>query len=130
MITIEGPRFSTRSESNIFRSWGMSLIGMTTSPEAFLTREAEMCYAVMAHVTDYDVWHVNEQAVSVDMVIKTLNKNTRLAQESIRILVENLSETVECNCRNALRDAIITDKSVIPESTRQRLGLLINKYLP
>ncbi len=70
MITIEGPRFSTRAESNVFRGWGMSLIGMTTSPEAFLAREAELCYAVMAHVTDYDVWHISEQPVSVDLVVE------------------------------------------------------------
>ncbi len=75
-ITIEGPRFSTKAESNTYRAWGMSIIGMTAAPEAFLAREAEMCYAVMAHVTDYDVWHVNEMPVTVEMVVQTLNKNT------------------------------------------------------
>ena len=88
-ITIEGPRFSTKAESHTFRSWGMSLIGMTASPEAFLAREAELCYAVMAHVTDYDVWHVSEAPVTVEMVIQTLNKNTEVAQQAIRNLARN-----------------------------------------
>jgi 5'-methylthioadenosine phosphorylase len=83
-ITIEGPRFSTKSESNVFRAWGMAIIGMTTSPEAFLAREAEMCYAVMAHVTDYDVWHISEQSVSVEMVIEILHRNTQIAQQAIK----------------------------------------------
>ena len=83
-ITIEGPRFSTKAESNTYRSWGMSLIGMTTSPEAFLAREAEICYAVMAHVTDYDVWHTSEEAVTVEIVIETLTRNTKIAHRAIR----------------------------------------------
>ena len=91
-ITIEGPRFSTRAESNIYRAWGMSIIGMTTSPEAFLAREAEMCYAVMAHVTDYDVWHQAEEPVTVEMVFQTVKKNTNLAQEVIAHLVAELPE--------------------------------------
>ena len=92
MITIEGPRFSTKIESNTFRSWGLSLIGMTTSPEAFLAREAEICYAVMAHVTDYDVWHMSEESVNVDLVIKTLHKNTELAQQTIIKMVATMDE--------------------------------------
>jgi 5'-methylthioadenosine phosphorylase len=129
-ITIEGPRFSTRAESNVYRSWGMSLIGMTTSPEVFLAREAEMCYAVMAHVTDYDVWHVSEQPVTVDMVIEILNRNTQLAQQAIRNLVRILPAKLTCACGSALATALITQKDVIPNETRQRLGLLVNKYLP
>jgi 5'-methylthioadenosine phosphorylase len=129
-ITIEGPRFSTRAESNVYRSWGMSLIGMTTSPEVFLAREAEMCYAVMAHVTDYDVWHVSEQPVTVEMVIEVLNRNTQLAQQAIRNLAHSLSEDCTYNCSSALATALITHKDVIPEETRQRLGLLVEKYLP
>lgn len=128
-ITIEGPRFSTRAESNTYRSWGMSIIGMTASPEAFLAREAEICYAVMAHVTDYDVWHVSEAPVTVDMVIQTLHKNTALAQESVRILVRNLKPERNCGCRHALSTALITQKTVIPPATLQKLDLLINKYL-
>ncbi len=129
-ITIEGPRFSTRAESNTFRSWGMDIIGMTTSPEAFLAREAEMCYAVMAHVTDYDVWHVSEDPVSVEMVIKILNQNTTLAQQAIHTLAKNLPQERNCNCGGALEAALITDPQAIPQSTRERLGLLVNKYLP
>lgn len=128
-ITIEGPRFSTRAESNIFRSWGISIIGMTASPEAFLAREAEMCYAVMAHVTDYDVWHISEEPVSVEMVVRTLMQNTELAQNAIRILVENFDETVQCDCSHALADAIITQRDRIPAETREKLDLLVKKYL-
>ncbi len=129
LITIEGPRFSTRTESNVFRGWGMSLIGMTTSPEAFLAREAEMCYAVMAHVTDYDVWHMVEASVSVEMVVNTLHKNTEVAQKTILSLVEALPDTSACECHSALRDAIITQKTKIAPEARKKLGLLVDKYL-
>lgn len=129
LITIEGPRFSTKAESTTYRSWGMSIIGMTASPEAFLAREAEICYATMAHVTDYDVWHVSEAPVTVEMVINTLNKNTTLAQKAIRLFVKNLKPERNCDCRNALSTALITRRDVIPPSTLQKLDLLINKYL-
>lgn len=129
LITIEGPRFSTKAESNTYRSWGMSIIGMTASPEAFLAREAEICYATMAHVTDYDVWHVSEAPVTVEMVIQTLNKNTALAQESARVLARNLSKERRCECGQALASALITRKDVVPPQTRQKLDLLVNKYL-
>ncbi len=129
LITIEGPRFSTRAESNVFRSWGMSIIGMTASPEAFLAREAEICYATMAHVTDYDVWHVSEEPVSVEMVIRTLMQNTRLAQQAIQTLVENLIEDADCDCQHALQDAIITQRDKIQSETVQNLDLLVGKYL-
>lgn len=128
-ITIEGPRFSTKAESNVYRSWGMSIIGMTASPEAFLAREAEMCYAVMAHVTDYDVWHVSAEPVTVEMVIQTLNQNTRLAQESLQLLAKSLPEEQPCECHNALATALITNPATIPSETRKRLGLLVEKYL-
>ncbi len=130
MITIEGPRFSTRAESNVFRSWGMSVIGMTTSPEAFLAREAEMCYAVMAHVTDYDVWHVSESPVTVEQVIQILNQNTACAQEAVKNLAKSLEAERSCACGEALSNAIITQPEVIPPETRQRLRLLLDKYLP
>jgi len=128
-ITIEGPRFSTRSESHAFRAWGMAIIGMTASPEAFLAREAEICYATMAHVTDYDVWHISEEPVSVEMVIRTLQKNTELAQRAIQILLEQLSEETACDCEHALANAIITQPDRIPAETRKKLGLLVDKYL-
>lgn len=128
-ITIEGPRFSTRAESNTYRAWGMSLIGMTTSPEAFLAREAEMCYVVMAHVTDYDVWHVSAEPVTVEMVIRTLNQNTTLAQEAVRLLARTLKPQRACECDRALSTALITRPDVIPPATRARLDLLVRKYL-
>lgn len=128
MITIEGPRFSTRVESNVYRSWGMSLIGMTTSPEAFLAREAGICYSVMAHVTDYDVWRISEEPVSVELVVKTLNGNTRLAQKSIHNLVENLTSARSCNCQQALDNALITQRNAIPIGTMSKLEPLIRKY--
>lgn len=128
-ITIEGPRFSTRAESNVYRGWGMSIIGMTASPEVFLAREAEMCYAIMAHVTDYDVWRVTEEPVSVEIVIRTLLRNTEAAQKAIALLVGNLAEEDDCACHHALRDAIITNREKIPAHTIEKLDLLVNKYI-
>lgn len=128
-IIIEGPRFSTRAESNVYRSWGMSIVGMTAVPEAFLAREAELCYAVMAHVTDYDVWHVSEEPVTVEMVVRTLNKNTRAAQEAIRLLVKSMPEVRSCTCSSALATAMITHPTHIQPAIRQKLDLLVRKYL-
>jgi len=128
-VTIEGPRFSSKAESNVYRSWGLSLVGMTTAPEAYLAREAEMCYAVMAHVTDYDVWHESEQPVTVDTVIQRLNANLELAQQSILTLVPALAETPRtCACQHALASAIITDRASVPAKTIQRLKPLVAKY--
>lgn len=129
LITIEGPRFSTKAESNNYRAWGMDIIGMTACPEAFLAREAEICYATMAHVTDYDVWHMSEEPVSVEMVIKTLMQNTQVAQQAVQFLLEALPEDRSCSCSTALKDAIITQPSHIPAQTRQKLDLLVKKYL-
>jgi 5'-methylthioadenosine phosphorylase len=128
-ITIEGPRFSTRTESNTFRTWGMSIIGMTTSPEAFLALEAEMCYTVMAHVTDYDVWHISEDPVTVEMVIAVLHKNTQIAQEAIQNMTPNLELERSCECGQALKTALITNPEVIPTKTRRKLELLVKKYI-
>ncbi len=127
-ITIEGPRFSTKAESSLFRSWGMSIIGMTAVPEIFLAKEAEMCYATMAHVTDYDVWHVTEGPVSVDMVLRTLNRNTTMAQNAIKQLLQNLNDDRDCDCETALANSIITNPAVIPAETRSKLDLLVKKY--
>jgi len=131
-ITIEGPRFSTKAESNTFRSLGMSLVGMTAAPEVFLAREAEICYATMAHVTDYDVWHVTEESVNVDLVVRTLAKNTELAQKALIHLVDILEEpefqSMECHCNEALKDAFITDMTKVKPETREKLDLLIRKY--
>jgi len=129
LVVIEGPRFSTKAESQVYRSWSMSIIGMTAAPEAFLAREAELCYATMAHVTDYDVWHVSEAPVTVEMVIQTLNKNTEIAQQALRALARNLGEKRACDCEHALASALITNPSVVPAETRQKLDLLVSKYL-
>ena len=128
-ITVEGPRFSTKAESNVYRSWGMSVIGMTTSPEAFLAREAELCYAVMAHVTDYDVWHLEQAPVSVEAVITVLAHNTQIAQQAISNLAQSLTPERDCECGSALANAIITQPERIPPETRQKLDLLVRKYL-
>ncbi len=128
-ITIEGPRFSTKAESNTYRSWGMSIIGMTASPEAFLAREAEMCYASAAHVTDYDVWHATEETVTVEMIIRILNQNVDLIQEGIRNLVAALDDDFDCDCENALGKALTTNLDHVPPETREKLDLLVGKYL-
>jgi 5'-methylthioadenosine phosphorylase len=129
-ITIEGPRFSTRAESALYRQWGMSIIGMTTCPEAFLAREAEMCYAVMAHVTDYDVWHDTEADVSVDLVLQTLQANLRTAQQALIYAVRRLAAGAmgDCSCHHALANALITDPAKIPPETMTRLWPLVEKY--
>lgn len=129
-ITIEGPRFSTKGESNLFRSWGMDIIGMTTSPEAFLAAEAEIAYAVMAHVTDYDVWHENEEPVTVEMVIRILQQNTNLAQMALSHIVETMDEWADnMPEQNSLRDAWITDRRLIPDQVKKDLELIVGKYL-
>jgi 5'-methylthioadenosine phosphorylase len=129
-ITIEGPRFSTKGESELYRRWGMDIIGMTTSPEAFLAAEAEMAYACMAHVTDYDVWHETEEPVTVDKVIQVLAGNTQLAQAAISHLVHSMDKWGgEFYAHNALKDALITDRNRIPAETREQLGPLVAKYL-
>lgn len=129
LVTIEGPRFSTKAESNMYRSGGISLVGMTACPEAFLAREAELCYSIMAHVTDYDVWHVTEEPVSVDLVVRTLAKNTQMAQFAIQKLVASLTEETNCTCSSALANAIITRPECVPPETCERVKLLIGKYL-
>jgi 5'-methylthioadenosine phosphorylase len=130
LITVEGPRFSTKAESNLFRAWGMSIIGMTACPEVFLAREAEICYVTMAHVTDYDVWRSSTESVSVEMVIQTLNKNTQAAQQALENLIELLPESRTCGCSTALKDTIITNPGLIQSETRRKLRLLVDKYLP
>ena len=129
-ITIEGPRFSTKAESNLFRQWGMSMIGMTTSPEAFLAAEAEIAYACMAHVTDYDVWHESEEAVTIEMVIKVLQNNTTLAQKAISLMVESMDEwSTDFAAHLGMKDAILTNPNAISAAAKDRLQLLIGKYL-
>jgi 5'-methylthioadenosine phosphorylase len=128
-VACEGPRFSTKAESNVFRQWGMDIIGMTAVPEAQLAREAEICYATMAHVTDYDVWHESEETVTVEVVIKNLLANAEVAKQAIQNLVPALPEERTCDCPDALRDAIITSRDMIPEQVKKDLGILIGKYI-
>ena len=128
-ITIEGPRFSTKGESRIFRQWGCSIIGMTAVPEAQLAREAGISYATMAHVTDYDVWHETEDPVTVDAVIRVLLHNAEVAKAAVRNAVRLLAAAGPSPQADALKDAILTDRSRIPAQTRTRLEMLIGKYL-
>jgi len=128
-LTIEGPRFSTKAESNLYREWGMSIIGMTACPETFLAREAEMCYCTMAHVTDYDVWHMNEEPVTVEMVIKVLNQNTNIAQQAIENLVKILPAENDCLCQDILKNTIMTTIEKIPPGTKNKLKVITDKYL-
>lgn len=129
-VTVEGPRFSTRAESALFRQWGCDIIGMTTSPEAYLAREAEMCYAVMSHVTDYDVWHESGD-VTVEMVVQTLNANLRLAQQALIKAIERLACCAPpefCGCQSALSSALMTNPKMIPEQTLKTLWPIVGKY--
>ena len=124
-ITIEGPRFSTKAESLVYRNWGMAIIGMTASPEIFLAREAGLCYVTLAHVTDYDVWHESEAPVTVEMVIKTLMANVDVAQGAIQALVPLLMHSHSaCDCEKALSSALITAPDKGNQETRKRLQLL------
>ena len=127
-ITIEGPRFSTRAESLAYRAWGCDIIGMTASPEAFLAREAEIDFAIMAHVTDYDVWHEEEEPVTVDMVIQRLHANLALAQQAIARLA-SIVPTLPHETEGAMKFAVMTASDRIPPAARDRLSLLVGRYL-
>ncbi len=128
-VVIEGPQFSTRAESALYRSWGADVIGMTALPEAKLAREAEMCYATLAFVTDYDVWHDSEEEVSVEVVVRNLIKNIEVAKRIVsEITTRNLGAR-DCICDRALEAAIITSRDHIPPQARERLGPLVSKYL-
>ena len=128
-INMEGPAFSTRAESHLYRKWGMDIIGMTNLAEAKLAREAEICYATMAMVTDYDCWHEEEEDVTVEALIATLNKNSENARAVIKHLVGELPQKCDVGCKTALATAIITDRSLIPADIRKKLALLVDKYL-
>jgi 5'-methylthioadenosine phosphorylase len=129
-ITIEGPRFSTKAESRVYRSWGMDIIGMTSTPEAQLAREAEMSYAIMAHVTDYDVWHESEEPVTVEMVVRTLLRNAEVAKQAVVNAIRLLADAGPSPQRDALRDAFITDRRRVPPAVVEQLRAIIGKYFP
>ncbi len=131
-LNMEGPAFSTKAESMIYKSWGVDVIGMTNMCEARLAREAEICYATLAMVTDYDCWIEGDpdEIVSVDMVVQNLNKNAEIARKIIQKSILNIPPERSCDCASALSNAIITQRDLIPEETRQKLELIIGKYVP
>ncbi len=128
-VCIEGPAFSTVAESNLYRSWGMDVIGMTNLQEAKLAREAEICYVTVAMVTDYDCWHPQHDAVTVAQIVSNLNKNSENAARVVAEAVARMPEKRECRCGSALEHAIITNPTAAPEATRKKLDLLVSKYL-
>lgn len=128
-VCIEGPQFSTLAESQVYRQWGMDIIGMTAIPEAKLAREAEMSYAMIATVTDYDVWHETEATVTAEMIIDNLQRNVETSKRIIRAAVPRIAEIGPSPWRGSLRNALVTNPEVVPAETRQRLGWLIGDYL-
>jgi 5'-methylthioadenosine phosphorylase len=128
-LCMEGPAFSTVAESNLYRSWGMDVIGMTNLQEAKLAREAEMCYVTVAMVTDYDCWHPDHDAVTVAQIVSNLMKNAENAAGVVAAAVASMPAARECRCGSALEHAILTDPKAIPEAARKKLELLVSKYL-
>lgn len=128
-LCIEGPQFSSKAESILYRSWNVDVIGMTNMPEAKLAREAEICYTTIAMATDYDCWHETEEPVSVEMVVKRLTENVEKAKKLIEKIIPLIPETRECSCKDALKDAIITSKEKIPKERIKELEPIIGKYL-
>ena len=128
-VCMEGPQFSTRAESNLYRSWGADVIGMTNLQEAKLAREAEICYATAAMVTDYDCWHPGHDAVTMEQIVAVLNQNAANACKVVRAAVAALPRERNCACASALQYAIVTSPDVMPQATREKLDLLIGKYL-
>ncbi len=128
-LCMEGPAFSTRAESNLYRGWGMDIIGMTNLQEAKLAREAEICYVTLALVTDYDCWHGSHESVTVDMIVSNLIQNSRNAQTVIVQTIEDMQDRKKCRCGEALKDALITQRDLIPLETVARLRFIVGKYL-
>jgi len=129
-LCMEGPQFSTKGESQIYRQWGVSVIGMTNMPEAKLAREAELCYATLALVTDYDVWHEDHDAVTVEAVVANLLANVATAKAVLLRAIPRVGKPCEAGCPSALRNAVITNPKAFPPRTRRRLALLLDKYFP
>ena len=128
-LCIEGPQFSTRAESHLYRSWGIDVIGMTNLQEAKLAREAEICYATVAMVTDYDCWHPAHDSVTVQQIIAVLHQNASNACQVVRHAVGAMPRDRRCHCGSALATAILTQRDLIPAATRKRLSLIVGKYL-
>jgi len=129
-LCIEGPQFSTKGESRLYRQWGASVIGMTNLPEAKLAREAELCYSTVALATDYDCWHETEEAVTVEAILTTLRQNVTLAKGLLRAVLPLVGDAKACSCQRALQDAIITAPDRMPASLRRKLALLMNRVVP
>ena len=129
-VCMEGPQFSTLAESNLYRSWGMDIIGMTNLQEAKLAREAEICYATMALVTDYDCWHPDHDSVTVELIVANLTQNARTAQRVIADTVERLGSDRPCGCKDALATALITRPDAVPERVKRDLAPIVGRYLP
>jgi 5'-methylthioadenosine phosphorylase len=128
-LNMEGPAFSTKAESLLYKSWGMDIIGMTNMAEARLAREAEICFATIALVTDYDAWHEEETPVTIDMIIQNLNKNSQMAKDLIKNVVSLIPQKRECLCATALKDTLITRADVIPKEKKKELELIVGKYI-
>jgi 5'-methylthioadenosine phosphorylase len=128
-LCMEGPQFSTKAESNLYRSWGMDVIGMTNLQEAKLAREAEICYATIAMVTDYDCWHPHHDSVTIEQIIAVLTKNAENACNVVREAVAAMPKERSCKCGLTLEHAIVTDRAKIPERTREKLRLILNRFL-
>ncbi len=128
-VCMEGPAFSTRAESRLYRSWGADIIGMTALPEAKLAREAEICYAVIGCVTDYDSWLERSEPVTIDVILNTMHKNIDTTKRIIKLAVSRIPEKRNCECATALKTAIVTAPEAMPAQQKQKLGLLIGKYL-
>jgi 5'-methylthioadenosine phosphorylase len=128
-VVIEGPAFSTRAESNLYRSWGADVIGMTALPEAKLAREAEICFAVLACSTDYDCWREGHEDVTAEMIIGNLLRNVEVSRRAVRATLQRLPARRDCTCAIALKDALITSIELVPEETKSRLAPIIGKYI-
>jgi len=128
-LCMEGPQFSTKAESNVYRSWGADVIGMTNLQEAKLAREAEICYVTIAMVTDYDCWHPHHDSVTVDQIIAVLVKNAENAAKVVKATVAGLPKTRSCKCGSALAHAILTERDKIPPATKEKLKLIVGKYV-
>lgn len=126
-VCIEGPQFSTKAESQLYRQWGVSVIGMTNLPEAKLAREAELCYGTVALVSDYDCWHDTEEAVTVDVILSALRRNVALAKRLLRGTVRSASSRINCKCQQALQDAIVTSREAITPALHRKLGILMGR---
>ena len=127
-LVMEGPAFSTRAESHLYRSWGASVVGMTALPEAKLAREAEMCFAVLATATDYDVWHEEHDDVTAGLIMATLEKNVAVSRRVLEMLIPRLSAPRRCSCASALAAAVATQAELVPKDTVERLGPIVSKY--